>query len=83
MIQQLIRSFLTNAAVIVIAHRLEDVVYCDRVVVMDAGSVAEDGKPSQLLRDGDSMLSKLVKELGPEMERKLREEHAVFSGKDT
>lgn len=61
-------------AVIVIAHRLEDVVSCHRVVVMSAGVVAEEGTPSQLLGNPDSMLSRLAQKLGPNLERKLREE---------
>lgn len=76
MIRQLIQSRLNQAAVIVIAHRLEDVISCHRVVVMSAGVVAEEGEPSRLLEDPDSMLSLLARELGPELERKLREPHA-------
>lgn len=74
-IQQLIQRHLDSAAVIVVAHRLEDVLSCHRIVVMDAGMVAEEGEPSQLLSDDSSMLSRLVRELGPNMEYKLRKEH--------
>ena len=78
--QVLIRSHLGEVAVIVIAHRLEDVVSCHRVVVMSAGAVAEEGEPSQLLGEAGSMLSRLAQELGPSLERKLREECALFGG---
>lgn len=74
-VQQLIQGHLGSAAVIVVAHRLEDVLSCNRVVVMDAGLVAEEGDPSQLLNDDSSMLSRLVRELGPNLEYKLRKEH--------
>lgn len=47
---------------------------------MSAGSIAEQGEPSRLLEDVDSMLSLLARELGPEVERKLRERHA-YSGR--
>lgn len=77
-IQQLIQRHLNSAAVIVIAHRLEDVLSCHRVVVMDVGLVAEEGEPSQLLNDDSSMLSCLVRELGPNLEYKLRKEHTRF-----
>lgn len=66
-------------AVIVIAHRLEDVVSCHRVVVMSAGEVAEEGEPSLLLGDTDSMLSRLAHELGPSLANKLRQECAQFA----
>lgn len=82
-IQDLIRSHLGEVAVIVIAHRLEDVVSCHRVVVMSAGTVAEEGAPSQLLGDPDSMLSRLAQELGPSLERKLREECAAVGERVT
>lgn len=74
-IQELIRSCLNSAAVIVIAHRLEDVLSCDRVLVMDAGQVAEEGTPSQLLEDENGFLSRLVRELGSELAGKLRQEY--------
>jgi len=74
LIRNLIQSNLAQAAVIVIAHRLEDVIPCHRVIVMSAGSIAEEGEPSRLLEDADSMLSLLARELGPDLDRKLREQ---------
>ncbi|CAM9480979.1 unnamed protein product, partial [Laminaria digitata] len=78
-IQELIRSHLGEVAVIVIAHRLEDVVSCHRVVVMSAGAVAEEGEPSHLLGNPESMLSRLAQELGPSLEQTLRDECAQFA----
>ncbi|CBN74323.1 similar to canalicular multispecific organic anion transporter [Ectocarpus siliculosus] len=75
LIRQLIQSRLNQAAVVVIAHRLEDVISCHRVAVMSAGAIAEEGEPSVLLAEVDSMLSLLARELGPELERKLRDQH--------
>lgn len=60
---------------IVIAHRLEDVISCNRVLVMDAGRVAEEGTPSHLLGDKNGMFSNLVRELGSKLEGTLRQEH--------
>lgn len=74
-IQRLIRSCLNSVAVIVIAHRLEDVISCNRVLVMDAGQVAEEGTPSQLLGNESGLLSRLVRELGSELEGRLRKEY--------
>ncbi|CAM9113305.1 unnamed protein product [Choristocarpus tenellus] len=72
MIQELIQSHLSNAAVMIIAHRLEDIIACHRVVVLDAGLIVEDGKPKQLLQKVDSALSQMVKELGPDLEKRIR-----------
>ena len=40
-----------------VAHRLEAVLDCDRVAVMDAGVVVEAGPPRALLTDPASRLS--------------------------
>lgn len=37
-----------------VAHNLDSVLECDRVVVLDAGHVAEQGSPGDLLRDASS-----------------------------
>ncbi len=42
-----------------IAHRLESVMGCDQVAVMDRGRVVECGPPARLLRDSGSYFSAL------------------------
>ena len=39
-----------SSTVILISHRLQDVMGCDRVIVMKDGEVVEIGKPKELLR---------------------------------
>ena len=39
-----------GSTVILISHRLQDVMGCDRVIVMKEGEVVEVGKPRELLR---------------------------------
>jgi ABC-type multidrug transport system fused ATPase/permease subunit len=43
---------LTGRAVVVVAHRLSTACAADRVVVLDAGRVVEDGPPGALLAAG-------------------------------
>ena len=50
---------------ITIAHRLHTIMDCDRVAVMDAGRVAEIGRPFHLLADEGSHLSRLVSYTSP------------------
>ncbi len=42
-----------------VAHRLEAVLDCDRVAVMDAGVVVEAGRPATLLADPGSRLAQM------------------------
>eukprot|EP00746_Dinoflagellata_sp_MGD_P040738 gnl/MRDRNA2_/MRDRNA2_19840_c0_seq1.p1 gnl/MRDRNA2_/MRDRNA2_19840_c0~~gnl/MRDRNA2_/MRDRNA2_19840_c0_seq1.p1 ORF type:complete len:439 (-),score=68.47 gnl/MRDRNA2_/MRDRNA2_19840_c0_seq1:165-1373(-) len=61
-IQQLLRhaSAFRGSAQITIAHRLQTVVDCDRIMVMGAGKLQEVGPPRQLLADPNSQLSALA-----------------------
>lgn len=43
-----------------IAHRLESIMDYDRVVVMEAGEVVEDGVPNRLALDRNSSFYKLI-----------------------
>ncbi|MDP2317591.1 MAG: ABC transporter ATP-binding protein [Pseudomonadota bacterium] len=53
LLQQAIERVFTRKTCLVIAHRLSTVVHADRIVVMDAGRVVEQGTHAELLaRDG-------------------------------
>jgi ABC-type multidrug transport system fused ATPase/permease subunit len=62
LIQQTIRREFGDGSttVLTIAHRLDSVMDADRIVVMDAGRVAEYGSPAQLLGNPRSLFSELV-----------------------
>ncbi len=53
LVQRAMRTVLAERTAIIIAHRLTTVEIADRVLVVDAGKVVEDGSPAELL-SGDT-----------------------------
>ncbi|KAJ2778892.1 hypothetical protein H4R18_004319 [Coemansia javaensis] len=58
--QRIIRSEFSDCTVLTIAHRLETIMDCDRIVVMDRGRIAEVGRPQDLINAGGHF-AKLVR----------------------
>jgi len=52
LVQDGLRTLLTGRTAVVIAHRLSTVMHADRVLVVDAGRVVEDGSPDTLVAGG-------------------------------
>ncbi|HET7338280.1 MAG TPA: ABC transporter ATP-binding protein, partial [Candidatus Dormibacteraeota bacterium] len=50
LVQRALRTLLRGRTAFIIAHRLSTVEIADRVLVIDAGRVVEDGEPSELRR---------------------------------
>jgi ABC-type multidrug transport system ATPase subunit len=65
LIQKTIRDQFKNCTTLTIAHRLNTIIDSDKVVVLDAGTAAEFGSPSDLLRDTKSIFSAMVNATGP------------------
>ncbi|HEX6755458.1 MAG TPA: ABC transporter ATP-binding protein [Mycobacteriales bacterium] len=51
-VQRALRTILADRTALIIAHRLSTVEIADRVLVMDAGRLVEDGPPSVLVAEG-------------------------------
>nr|XP_053629707.1 ATP-binding cassette sub-family C member 5-like [Cherax quadricarinatus] len=60
LIQQTLKMAFQSCTMITVAHRLNTVMSCSRVMVLDDGKVAEFDTPSTLLADPSSMFSKMV-----------------------
>lgn len=57
-VQDALETLLDDRTAIIIAHRLSTVAIADRVLVMEAGRIIEDGTPAALI-DGDGRFSAL------------------------
>ena len=59
-IQEMIGKHFKESTMVVIAHRLNTIMGSDRVLVMDAGRVAEMAPPQELQRTPGSIFARLV-----------------------
>ena len=48
-VQRALRTILADRTALIIAHRLSTVEIADRVLVMEAGRIVEDGTPAELI----------------------------------
>jgi ABC-type multidrug transport system fused ATPase/permease subunit len=51
LVQRALRTLLRGRTAVIIAHRLSTVEIADRVLVIDAGRIVEDGEPAELRKD--------------------------------
>ncbi|GAA6024113.1 hypothetical protein JCM10207_003170 [Rhodosporidiobolus poonsookiae] len=63
-IQAVIRREFADNTIVTIAHRIPTVMDCDKILVLDAGKVAEFDTPAALLQRPDSIFRSLAVEAG-------------------
>ncbi|KAI8924733.1 P-loop containing nucleoside triphosphate hydrolase protein [Entophlyctis helioformis] len=73
LIQETIKKNFADLTMLTIAHRLNTIIECDRVLVMDAGKVVEFDEPVKLLDRPDGIFRSLVEQTGDAAAAKLRE----------
>ncbi|KAJ4816006.1 multidrug resistance-associated protein 1 [Rhynchospora pubera] len=64
LIQRTIREEFKSCTMLIIAHRLNTVIDCDRLLLLSAGKVLEFDTPETLLSTQDSAFSKMVQSTG-------------------
>ncbi|XP_043688809.1 ABC transporter C family member 2-like [Telopea speciosissima] len=72
LIQKTIRDEFKSCTMLVIAHRLNTIIDCDRVLLLDAGQVLEFDSPEHLLLNEGSAFSKMVQSTGAANAQYLR-----------
>ena len=78
LIQRTIRSKFRSCTTLTVAHRLQTVMDSDRILVLDAGNVAEFDKPHLLLSKEKSILKDLVEQTGESAEELKRVAKKAF-----
>jgi len=71
LIQRTIRSEFRDRTVLTIAHRINTIIDNDKIMVLQAGKVAELDTPKALVQNPSSLLMSLIKETGPASEKFL------------
>ncbi|KAK4879973.1 hypothetical protein RN001_008119 [Aquatica leii] len=71
LIQNTIRNQFTHCTVLTIAHRLDTVIDCDKVLVMDAGQIVEYDQPHVLLQNTEGVFYGMVQETGKTISQML------------
>ncbi|OQR98910.1 ATP-binding Cassette (ABC) Superfamily [Thraustotheca clavata] len=64
LIQAAIRECFSQVTLLVIAHRLETILHCDKILVLDQGILQEFDAPDKLLQNKDGMFSSLMQQAG-------------------
>ncbi|KAJ7947402.1 ABC transporter C family member 2-like [Quillaja saponaria] len=79
LIQKTIREEFRSCTMLIIAHRLNTIIDCDQILVLDAGQVIENNSPESLLLDEGTAFYRMVQSTGPANAQYLCS--LVFEGK--
>lgn len=73
LIQRTIRRVFKERTTLTIAHRLDTIIFSDKILAMGQGQVKEFDTPNTLLSNHRSMFNKLVEDTGPVASAALRQ----------
>lgn len=64
LVKETIHREFRDTTVITIAHRLHTIMDCDRILVLSAGEIVEEGSPSELLLKDDGLFVAMARDAG-------------------
>lgn len=64
LVKETIHREFRDTTVITIAHRLHTIMDCDRILVLSAGEIVEEGSPSELLLKEDGLFVAMARDAG-------------------
>uniref|UniRef100_A0A8R7P5V4 ABC-type xenobiotic transporter n=1 Tax=Triticum urartu TaxID=4572 RepID=A0A8R7P5V4_TRIUA len=65
LIQKTIREEFKSCTMLIIAHRLNTIIDCDRLLILSSGKISEFDTPENLVSNEGSAFSKMVQSTGP------------------
>lgn len=80
LIQKTIREEFKSCTMLIIAHRLNTIIDCDRILLLDAGQVLEYDTPEVLLQKEETAFSRMVQSTGAANAQYLR--NLVLGGEE-
>ncbi|KAM7505799.1 hypothetical protein LguiB_004703 [Lonicera macranthoides] len=72
LLQKTIREEFNSCTMLIIAHRLNTIIDCDSILLLDSGQVLEYGPPEELLQNERSAFSNMVQSTGSANAQYLR-----------
>ncbi|KAF9098810.1 Multidrug resistance-associated protein 4 [Mortierella sp. AD031] len=72
LIQETIKKNFADCTVLMIAHRLNTIMECDKILVMEDGRVVEFEHPTKLIENKDGYFYSLVNQSGPDSVARLK-----------
>ena len=72
-IQSMIRQEFKSTTVITIAHRLNTIIFYDKILVLDNGEIKEYDTPLNLVENPNTFLGKLIRKTGKGFAEKIIE----------
>ncbi|KAA0189833.1 hypothetical protein HAZT_HAZT001316 [Hyalella azteca] len=60
LVQCALRTAFAHCTLIIIAHRVNTIMWCDRIMVMEAGTIAQLDSPANLMRDTNGIFARML-----------------------